>query len=48
MRKSNPAVYECLKSRTGIHQWRIDKDGLARCDLCKVKLNKEDSDDLRR
>jgi hypothetical protein len=46
MRKENPACYECLKSRTGIHQWRI-KDGIARCDLCKIVLSKADSDDLQ-
>lgn len=50
MRKDNPAVYECPKSRGGIHFWRrlTDGTGRAKCAHCRQMLSKRDADDCFR
>ena len=48
MRKNNPAVYECPRTKNKLHHWMKGSDGLAVCKRCKLKLNQEDTDDVYR
>lgn len=47
MRKDNPAVYECPKSKNTLHHWKVT-DGIATCVQCKLVLSKDDTDDMLR
>jgi hypothetical protein len=49
MRPGNPAVYECRKGgERRIHYWKLNEDGTATCQNCKLVLNKDDADDCFR
>lgn len=48
MRKDSPAVFECKASAGGLHRWARLPDYTAKCENCKIVLNKADADDVFR
>jgi hypothetical protein len=48
MRRNNPAVFECPKSRNTLHNWRRYRDGSAICVSCYLRLSCEDAADCFR
>lgn len=46
MRKDNPAVYECPKTKSTLHHWVRRDNGTAYCIRCNLELNKQDADEV--
>lgn len=45
MKPDNPAVYECVSHRYGIHTWKRNDDGTATCLNCNKRLTRDQATD---
>lgn len=48
MQKNNPACYECPKGKNKLHIWEGSVNGITECIHCKIKLTKEQAEDVFR
>lgn len=46
MDKSNPACYECPKTKSGIHHWQLRDDRTSYCIKCNNELTKAQTYDV--